>query len=251
MAEPFQRRAQAGIFTNLLARPAGGTVVHDIEGLLAGARRVCDVPAEDVQRLAAKHGVDLDRRLLGPRLSLYTRFLEHCLVDSALSESEIDDLAHLRKILRLQDDDARRVHEEVALRVYGQAIDRVLEDQRLDGEEEEFLRRLRSDLDLEAAAADRMLDAGRKRARQRYISRAVSHDVVLRSGETIMEVEGESDTSIEDAVQEALEEAALALPNLRWVSLSQIRAEVIDGRASRWHVRLKVVLGESGRIGDR
>ena len=247
MAEPFQRRARTGVFANLLSRSAGRTVVHDIERLLAGAQRVCDVSADAIQRLAAGQGVDLDRKLLGPRLSLYRRFLGHCLTDSALSESEIADLAHLRKILCLNDDDAGRVHEEVALSVYGQAIDRVLEDHRLDEEEEEFLRRLRSDLDLGADAAERLLDAGRQRARQRYISRAVSQDVMLRSGETVMEVEGESEGSIEDAVQAALGEAALALPNLRWVSLSQIRAEVIDGRASRWHVKLKVVLRESGK----
>lgn len=246
MAEPFQRRARTGVLANLLSRSPSRTVVHDIEGLLAGSQRVCDVPADAVQRLAAGQGVDLERKLLGPRLSLYRRFLGHCLMDSALSESEIADLAHLRKILRLKDDDAGRVHEEVALSVYGQAIDSVLEDHRLDDEEEGFLRRLRSDLDLEAEAAERLLDAGRQRARQRYISRAVSHDVMLRSGETVMEVEGESETSIEDAVQASLEEAALALPNLRWVSLSRIRAEVIDGRASRWHVKVKVVLSERG-----
>ena len=222
-------------------------MVHDIESLLAGAGRVSEVLLDEIEQLAARHGVDLRRRLLGPRLGLYRRFLEHCLVDSALSEAEIADLAHLRRILCLQDDDAARVHEEVALSVYGQAIDRVLEDHQLDSEEEDFLRRLRSDLDLEAEAAARLLDEGRQRARQRYISRAVSHDVMLRSGETIMEVEGESEGSIEDAVQAALGEAALALPNLRWVSLSQIRAEVVDGRASRWYVKLKVVLRESGK----
>ena len=51
-------------------------------------------------------------------------------------------------------------------------------------------------------------------------------------------------SSIEEAVQAAVEEAARAVPqlDLRWVELNEVRAEVEKGRVSKWHVKLRAVL---------
>ena len=63
-------------------------------------------------------------------------------------------------ILAIEDADARRIHDEIACRVYGAAVDAVLDDQQLDPEEEEFLSRLRRDLEISADVAQALLDEG-------------------------------------------------------------------------------------------
>lgn len=248
LAEPFQRRLSAGDgpFTRLLGRRAKGGAIQEIEDLLARAERVSDVAAEQLTELAERHGLDLSRRMRTPRKNLYRRFLEHCLVDQALSAEETDDLAHLRMILQLQELDAARVHDEVARAVYGHAIDHVLEDHRLDPDEAEFLKRLRDELEIPEEVGKELLQEGEARARERYLFRAVSHEgpFLLAAREAVLHPTGTSEGTIEEAVQSAVEEAAQAVPqlDLRWVELNEVRAEIEKGRVAKWHVKLRAVL---------
>ena len=244
MAEPFQRRSAGGegFFSRLFGGGAKGNTMREVEQLLAQAERVGDVTPERVSQVAAVHGVDLRTQLRKPRRSLYRRFLKHCLTDNALSEQENADLAHLRSILNLQNEDAVQVHDAVARFVYGKAIEQVLEDQRLDRKEEAFLKRLRDDLQIDEPLAQEMLAEGAQRARQRYLAKAVSHNVLIDSGETVLELTGTSESSVEDAIRSAIEEAGRAIPNLRRVKVADVEAAIEDGQFARWHVKLQVVL---------
>ena len=244
MAEPFQRRSAGGegFFSRLFGGGAKGNTMREVEQLLAQAERVGDVTPERVSQVAAAHGVDLGTQLRKPRRMLYRRFLKHCLTDNALSEQENADLAHLRSILKLQNEDAVQVHDAVARFVYGKAIEQVLEDQRLDRKEEAFLKRLRDDLQIDEPLAQEMLAEGAQRARQRYLAKAVSHNVLIDSGETVLELTGTSDSSVEDAIRSAIEEAGRAIPNLRRVKVADVEAAIEDGQFARWHVKLQVVL---------
>jgi flavin-binding protein dodecin len=185
-------------------------------------------------------------RLQSQFRDLYRRYLEYCLVDHALSETEVADLAHLRAILVLPDAVASEVHEEVACAVYGAAVQEVLADHRLDPEEEEFLSRIRDGLDIDAGTAQRAMEEGRRRARQRYLSTVVSsNDILVASQEIKLEIEGSSEESIEGAVSDALREAATVLPGLKRVQIATLEADITGGAVSRWHVKLKAVLDKS------
>ncbi len=217
--------------------------MRELEQLLAQAERVGDVTPQRVSKVAAAHGVDLRTQLRKPRKSLYRRFLKHCLTDNAFSEQENADLAHLRSILKLQDGDAVQVHDEVARFVYGKAIEQALEDHRLDRKEEAFLKRLRDDLQIDEPLAQEMLAEGALRTRQRYLAKkAVSHNVLVDSGETVLELTGTSEASVEDAVRSAIAEASRAIPNLRRVKVADVEAAIEDGKFARWHVKLQVFI---------
>jgi flavin-binding protein dodecin len=178
-------------------------------------------------------------------MHLYRRFFEHCLIDHALSEEEGDDLRHLRAILHLADSDARRIHDEIAGQVYGSAVDKVLEDQVLDPDEEEFLNQLRSELALPDKLADALLAEGIQRARQRFFSKTAARSgVFLTSQEAPLQLVGASADSIQGAVDDALEQACRAVPRLHWIEVSKIRGEVIDGSVREWQVELKAWLDQ-------
>jgi len=225
-----------------LGRKARGAAARDIEAALAGSPDISSVPAERLSEIAAQHGVEMSRLQSSCR-ELYRRYLEYCLVDHALSEAEVSDLGHLREILALPAEVASEVHEEVACAVYGAAVDDVLSDHRLEPEEEAFLQKIRSGLDIDPEVAERAMQAGRKKARQRYLSTVVSSDdILVASQEVKLEIEGSSEASIEGAVSDALKEAAAVLPGLKRVRLGAVEAEVVGGEVARWHVKLKAVL---------
>ena len=247
MDGPFEKNLQktGNIATRLLGRKARGDAAREIEALLASSAELSDLSAEDVEKVAARHGVDM-ARLQSTSRELYRRYLEFCLVDRAISEAETADLAHLRSILRLGSVAAAEVQEEVACAVYGAAIDEVLADHRLEDDEEAFLKSLRSDLGLDGDAAERAFEQGRRRARQRYLSSVVSSDdVLLVSREVKLELEGSSDVSIEEAVADALKEAVTVLPQLRHVEITSLRAEIVGGVVASWSVKLKTILDRS------
>lgn len=244
MTGPFESSpsASGGLGSRLLGRKARGAAARDIEAMLAGSPEISEVTPDQVSAIAAEHGVDVSR-LQSQCRDLYRRYLEYCLVDHALSETEVEDLGHLRAILVLPDPVASEVHEEVACAVYGAAVTEVLSDHRLDPEEEQFLQRIRDDLDIDADTAERAMEDGRRRARQRYLSTVVSSDDILVASQEIkLEIEGSSEESIEGAVSDALAEAATVLPGLKRVVVASLEADVAAGEVSRWHVKLKAVL---------
>lgn len=242
MAEPFAERGE-GVLGRILGSSGKRGAIQEIEQLLARAERVSSVRSEQVEAIAARHGIDLSKRLRTPRVNLYRRFFEHCLNDNHLTEAESRDLEHLRALLQLDDGSARRVHDEVAQRVYGAAVDEVLDDQKLDPEEDAFLRRLRGELAIPEPVADALLTEGIQRARQRFFSKSAARSsVFLAEREAPLRLVGASQSSIEGAVHDALEEACRAVPRLHWIEVSKIRGEVVEGRVREWHVELSAWL---------
>ncbi len=246
MAQPFELRdaPKDGPLARLFGgRGGGGGTVAEIESLLARAARVREVTPESVAELAARHAVDLSVRLRTARKSLYRRFLEHCLTDGALSADENADLIHLRALLRLENDDVERVHDDVAVAVYGEAVTQVLQDHKLDPDERAFLERLRGDLGLEPDVAARLYEQGSESARQRYLQRAIAPESVVVAGHGArLELVGESEKSLEDAVRAALDPATRAVPDLQWAEVREIRTELAQGRIARWRVKLRAGL---------
>ncbi len=147
MAEPFQSLSERGgsAVARLFSTRRKSNSIREIEDLLACASRVLDVSNETVEEIAKRYGLDLSTRLCGQRKLLYQRYFEYCLDDSKLSADETADLAHLKGIPQLEDAAVAEVHDEVARVVYGDAIELLLEDHRLDPDEAEFLRRARVD----------------------------------------------------------------------------------------------------------
>jgi flavin-binding protein dodecin len=241
MAEPFERRSaqSEGVLERLGVRRPRAAALHAVEDALAGAQDLLALEEGALARVAAAEGAELSALRTGC-LQLYRRFLEHCFADQALSEDESRALDHLRTLLRLGEADVAPIHHDVAQRVYGHAIDAVLEDQRLDPEEERFLRRLRGELRLSEGEARALLDEGAERARQRFIEQSISRDsFLLRSTDVVLDLTGSSSEGLEAAVRSTLDQAVHAIPDLRWIELDQIAADLEEGRVARWHVKLK------------
>ena len=67
-------------------------------------------------------------------------------------------------------------------------------------------------------------------------------DDYLMSSHTYKKIElvGSSPLSIEDAVQNALAEAALSEKNLRWLEVVETRAHLEEGKIAHWQVTVKI-----------
>lgn len=55
-----------------------------------------------------------------------------------------------------------------------------------------------------------------------------------------IELTGSSTSSIEDAVQNALQRAAKTVHSLRWFEVVETRGDIKDGNVAHWQVTIKV-----------
>ena len=56
----------------------------------------------------------------------------------------------------------------------------------------------------------------------------------------IIQLAGSSETSIEDAIQTAIEKASRSLHHLRWFEVLETRGQIAEGRVAHYQVVLKV-----------
>jgi flavin-binding protein dodecin len=245
MAEPFQTSDvdDTGLIGRVFGARARGVAMREIEALLAAAARVTDVSAADVRSAGDSHAVDVTRHLRAPCLGMYRRYLEHCFVDRKLSDDEVADLAHLREVLCLEEAACAPLHDEVAVALYGAAVDDALADQRLEPEEEEFLSRLKADLRLEEKSAQQVLADSTRKARNQFLATATTADsAIVAARESTVELEGSSPESIEAAVGDALGQASTLLPEIEEVEVTKLTARLDDGRIKSWHVTVRGAL---------
>ena len=243
VAEPFKAPSPSRLARIAgLGRLGGGrkrAFLSDVETLLAEAERVTTIDLSRVEEIALGRGIDLSRELSTPRRSLYRRFLEYCLNDHALSSDESEDLAHLGKLLSLEKGDVAAIHEDVARAIYGDALAVVLEDYRLDPEEEAFLAQLRQGVGLCEDEAAELERTGRESARARYVNRAAVHSgsVVAQKGAEI-ELDGQSEAGLQQAIENAIDRACETLPDLKSAALKDLHVEIHEGTPVRWRVKL-------------
>jgi len=55
-----------------------------------------------------------------------------------------------------------------------------------------------------------------------------------------IELTGSSQTSIEDAVNNAINKAAKTVRNMRWFVITETRGHIDEGKVNHWQVTLKV-----------
>ena len=55
-----------------------------------------------------------------------------------------------------------------------------------------------------------------------------------------IEIVGSSKTSIEEAINNALAEAAKSIRNLEWFEVTETRGHIVDGRVGHYQVTLKI-----------
>lgn len=70
------------------------------------------------------------------------------------------------------------------------------------------------------------------------VSKLESH--VMSHVYAISEIVGTSETSIEDAIQQAVSVAGQSLRNLDWFEVSNLRGHIQDGRVAHYQVAVKI-----------
>ncbi len=139
----------------LFGKKPNPNAIVKLNNLLA-SKAVLDVTIKDVQSIVFEYRVNLKRNFPDDIRGFYQTYFEHCLDDKFLSDDEVKELIHLKRILTLNDKDVEIIHNQVAGKIYQKAVDEALEDNVLEPEEKAFLESLQKDLRLKSTVANKI-----------------------------------------------------------------------------------------------
>src|SRR5690554_5352406 len=122
---PLRRRSA---LDHVLRRKPQENAWLEVNNLLADAVAIRSVRPEQVARIAESYGVPLRGEFCGKLERLYRDYLLYCLADHRLTQDEMADLAHLKRILRLNHRAVSEVHENVARSLYSRGVGDLLVD---------------------------------------------------------------------------------------------------------------------------
>ncbi len=120
----------------------------------------------------------------------------------------------------------------------------MLQDYKLDEEEERFLTELSAELDLADSEAQRLYQEEAQRAQQRFLSRHTAGHGALAAQTGRVDLQGSSPDGLEDAIRTALDRAREVLPQLESAELGDVSVRVEEGRITEWRVVLQGSLGQ-------
>jgi hypothetical protein len=161
-----------GFFERLFGKQPKENAFIEVNNLLSD-KSLQAVTIEDVQNILSKYKVCLysaEQSRLG---SLYSDYLRHCLTDKMLTEDEVDELAHLKAVLHLNDQTISHIHNQLASEIYKTEFDKVISNGRLDDQEKSFLAKLQKDLKL----SDNLADTIRRESSSKLVNTFLNNSI--------------------------------------------------------------------------
>ena len=162
--KPLQER---NLWQKMWRKRLSENFLIDLNNLLA-EKELLKIRLDDVNRLCRRYRVGnismYSRRLAG----FYHSYLQYCLEDRLLSDQEIQELGHLKLLLGLSDRTVKEVHKSLTTAIYGQELEKVMSDDKIEREEFAFLKELGKNLYLPENLAMRILEdkAGKRLQRK-------------------------------------------------------------------------------------
>ncbi|MFK7899750.1 MAG: hypothetical protein AB8B61_03220 [Cyclobacteriaceae bacterium] len=221
-------------------KPDPNTII-EINNLLA-SKEINKIGVSEIQKIVFKYRVNLKRHFLTDIKGFYQQFFEHCLDDHYLSDEEMVELRHLKRILTLNDREVDEIHNTIAGNVYQKAVDEVLEDSVLDPEEKAFLEKLQKDLRLDSKFADKLYKEKANEILQKLVDEALE-DVLLTPEEEAEIAELSKNLDIEFAADEHTQQE-LEKYKLFWQiengDMPELKANIELDKGEKVHFRTQI-----------
>jgi len=171
----FKDLARPTFFQKLLKKKLPQNFVLEVNNILAETQ-LMKVTQSDISEIATRYGGNVLKKSNSGLTELYTDYLKHCLTDKELSETELQELKHLKDILSLTDKDVNEIHNKIVGAIYNKSMNDIVSDGVIDKSEEDFLIKLQNDLKLSDEVANKISEQVRGQFVQDFFDKAVSDE---------------------------------------------------------------------------
>lgn len=164
---------EPSLFGRLFGKQPKENAIIEINNLLA-EKHLKDITVEDVLKILEKYKVGLYTKHHNGVSSLYASYLRNCLLDKKITDDEINELKHLKRILHLNDLTIEEIHNQLASEIYKAEFEKAISEGRLNDSEKDFLMKLRNDLRLSDDIVTKIRNVSTKQLIQNFLDNAIS-----------------------------------------------------------------------------
>lgn len=236
---PFKGRS---FFQRLFGQHPEENAVIELNNLLA-ARPIKEIRVNDIAQIEEQYKISLEKEFSLNLQEFYAVYLNQCLQDKILSDEELDELKHLKKILALDDKIIANIHSKIGGLVYKQSFEKAVSDGRLTKTEEAFLDKLETDLCLPKALTDKISSETRQTFISNYLHTVIQDQRFSPNEEKEIRAISNSlniELKIDGKTKQILEKLKLywALDNLE---LPVVEVDIVLQKNEKCHIRIENV----------
>ncbi|PAC29227.1 hypothetical protein [Flectobacillus sp. BAB-3569] len=148
--------------------------VIELNNLLATKPILC-ISQTDIDGIENRYKLSMLNEFRLNLEEFYAVYLNYCLVDKVLTDTELQELSHLKKILGLDDKTIENLHIKIGEIVYKQSLQEAVSDGRLTKIEIEFLEELENTLRLPKELAYKISYETRSLYVQNFVSKIINN----------------------------------------------------------------------------
>jgi hypothetical protein len=170
--KPKRLKAQ-NFFQKILRKQPRENAVVEINNLLA-TKPLLDITPSEINETLYKYKENILRTFASDIAQLYEMYLRHCLNDKHLSDEDLAELKHLKRLLSLSDKTVGQLHDKVAGAIYEESVEQAIADGKLSQQERDALEKLQKELMLPSETANRLYADASKVLITRFLLNVVS-----------------------------------------------------------------------------
>ena len=161
-----------GFIQRILGKQIKENAILEINNLLA-EKELREITLEDIHGIATQYNVNFNTDYDHEITDFYKVYLKSCLEDKFISDSEVDDLKHLKFILNINDKKIDEIHQELAGMIYKSEVQKIIKDGELDEAERNFIEKLQNDLKLPVEVATKIYQKSGQELIQSFMNSAL------------------------------------------------------------------------------
>ncbi|MDB5272234.1 MAG: hypothetical protein JWO58_601 [Chitinophagaceae bacterium] len=164
---------EPSFFQKLFKQSPEENAVIEVNNLLA-TKSIKEISKSAIAEIEERYNISIHREFKLNLEEFYAVYLNYCLSDKFLSESELEELQHLKMILNLDDAIVTSIHKNLGKKIYKQSFEEAIADGRLSENEKSFLDKLESNLKLPEDLVKKISEESRKTFMANYVDKIIS-----------------------------------------------------------------------------
>jgi len=165
--------SEPSFFEKLLKRLPSENAVVEINNLLA-KKEVKDISNQMFDELISKYKLNLFSKFKNELLEIYRKFLRQCFSDNVITDEEFEQIIHLKNLLKISDQDANNLFNELASDIYKSSYKNVIEKGEISDEEKNNLVKLKEDIAIPDELVETIESELATKLVSNYLDKAVS-----------------------------------------------------------------------------
>ncbi|MFH7018425.1 hypothetical protein [Flavobacterium sp. FlaQc-47] len=165
---------KASFFQKLFKQLPTENSIIELNNLLA-SYPLEKISNENIYEIEQRYQVNLEKEFKLNLEEFYAVYLNYCLRDGILNDSDFDNLNHLRLILSLNMDSVVKLSHKIGELVYRKFFEKAISNGRLIRREEDFLEKIEKDLQLPKALVNKISNESKRNFIQNYVENVIKN----------------------------------------------------------------------------